>query len=73
MSRAIGSRRASAPAASSIAFSPKPFEETIWSGPGVLAGHDEFVAGGDQRHHRPAVHRHAAGVHRREQREVDGR
>ena len=37
--------------------SPKPFEETIWSGPGVVAGHDQLVAGRDQRHHRPARHR----------------
>ena len=38
VSRAIGSSRASAPAASSIAFSPKPFEATIWSGPGSSPG-----------------------------------
>ena len=45
------------PAASSIAFRPKSFEETIWSGPGRVAGHHQLVAGRDQRHHRPPRHR----------------
>ena len=49
-----------------------PFEETIWSGPGLLAGHDEFVAG--RRSAPPpggGATATAAGVHRGEEREVD--
>ncbi len=38
LSRATGSTRARAPAASIIAFNPKVFEAMIWSGPGVSPG-----------------------------------
>ena len=37
------------PAASAMAFSAKALEAMIWSGPGVFAGHHQFVPGGDQR------------------------
>ena len=40
--------------------SPKPFEETIWSGPGLLAGHHQLVAGRDQRDDRAARDRDPA-------------
>ena len=73
VSRAIGRRRASAPAASSIAFRPKSFEAKIWSGPGSLAGHDQLVAGGDQRDDRAARDGDAAGAHRGEEGDVGRR
>ena len=70
VSRAIGSSRASAPAASSIALSPKLFEETIWSGPGASPGMTSSSPVGISATTGPAGHRDPAGVHRGEEREV---
>ncbi len=40
-------------------------------GAGRLAGHDQLVAGGDQRDHRAAVDRDAGDVHRGEEGDID--
>ena len=63
---------ASAPAASIIAFSPIGVRGEDLVGAGGVAGHDELVAGRDQRDGGAAGDGDAAGAHRREERDVGG-
>ena len=65
MPRSIGSP----PHSRTSAARPTPFDETIWSGPGSLAGRHQLVAVGEDRDARPAADGQGGMAHRRGERE----